>query len=658
MAAETNYVRDRKRCVTYQQCTYVAPVDEKSPVGCPIWYRQRAVCVAEYTIKNTRTSEADVSLKLAFSATDGKTKVPDSIQQVKRGIVAVVGDRLLAYVDAGQAAPLHVDTQASVIGVSGKLAAGKSARLVVYLPAWPVAPTGYAVVSDATHWAVQVERYWKDLFARAMQIDIPEVPLSNVIRASQVHCLLAARNESHGRYVAPWAASMAYGPLEGEAQSIVRGMDMCGHTEFTRRALDLFVNRYNNQGFLTTGYTLVGTGDNLWTLAEHQARRGDRAWFRKISPQLVLACKWIVAQRAKTKGFDADGGKVPEYGLMPPGVTADWERYAYRFYNDAQYCHGLETVAQELAAIGHPDAAALLADAKEYRKDLLRAYHWTQARCPVVPLGNGVWVPNHPAMLDIFGNVEEMVPAEDANRSWAYSVEIGSHHLAANRLLDPNSAEVGRMMDYLEDHQFLRSGWYDYLEEQNRKDVFNLGGFAKVQPYYARNAEICALRDDVKPFIRSYFNTVSTLLNEENLSLWEHFHNTAAWNKTHETGWFLCQTATMFVMARGDELWLAPMVTNRWLEDGKKVAVRNAPTQFGPVGYDILSHVGQGFIEASIQPPTRNVPKQMVIRIRHPEGKPMKTVTVDGKSHVDFDPAREIVRLAPSTHPIQVRVEY
>ena len=27
---------------------------------------------------------------------------------------------------------------------------------------------------------------------------------------------------------------------------------------------------------------------------------------------------------------------------MPPGVTADWERYAYRFFNDAQYCRGLE----------------------------------------------------------------------------------------------------------------------------------------------------------------------------------------------------------------------------------------------------------------------------------------------------------------------------
>ena len=51
--------------------------------------------------------------------------------------------------------------------------------------------------------------------------------------------------------------------------------------------------------------------------------------------------------------------------------------------------------------------------------------------------------------------------------------------------------------------------------------------------------EIDALRDDVKPFLRSYFNALAAMLSGENLSLWEHFHDSGAWNKTHETGWFL-----------------------------------------------------------------------------------------------------------------------
>jgi len=207
-----------------------------------------------------------------------------------------------------------------------------------------------------------------------------------------------------------------------------------------------------------------------------------------------------------------------------------------------------------LAATGHPDAPALLADAKQYHADLLRAYQWTQARCPVVPLGNGTWVPNHPAMLDIFGNVEEMVPAEDANRSWAYSVEIGTHHMAANRLLGSNSAEVARMMDYLEDHQFLPIGLGDYPEETEPQRTSSISAAlprsSRITPGMRK---FMLWRDDVKPFIRSYFNAVSSLVNEENLSFWEHFNNGGGWNKTHETGWFLCQTATMFVTERGDD---------------------------------------------------------------------------------------------------------
>jgi hypothetical protein len=641
-----------------QQCTYVAPIDDRPPAGCPNWYRQRAICVADFRIENGRPSEAEVSLALSLSASDGKTKPIDGLAPVTGGMLAVVGGRVLAFFDAGRAAPLTLTQQPDAIRLSGKLRAGRSARLVAYVPAWPVRPDQYAALSEPAAWAGQVERYWTKVFAPAMQIDIPDRALSDVIRASQVHCLMAARNELRGSRVAPWAAAMVYGPLESESQAVIRGLDMCGHGDFARRGLEFFMKRYDQRGFLTTGYTLVGTGEHLWTLAEHAARSGDRKWLAGLAPQLAETCRWIMDERAKTKRLDPDGGKVPEYGLMPPGVTADWERYAYRFFNDVQYCHGLEAIARQLAAIGYPDAPALLADAATYRADLWRAYRWTQARCPVVPLRNGTWVPNHPAMLDIFGNVEEMVPAEDGNRSWCYCVEIGAHHMAANGLLDPQSPEVARMMDYLEDHQFLRSGWFDYAEEQNRKDVFDYGGFAKVQPYYARNAEVCALRDDVKPFLRSYFNALSALLNDETLSLWEHFHNNGAWDKTHETGWFLCQTATLFAMQRGEELWLAPMIPNRWLLDGQRVAVRNAPTRFGRVSYAITSSAVAGHIDAVIDPPGRAAPKRLVIRLRHPEGKPMLAVTLDGKPWRNLDASRECVSLPPGKKRIELRAVY
>jgi hypothetical protein len=470
--------------------------------------------------------------------------------------------------------------------------------------------------------------------------------------------MLAARNEEHGRLIAAWTASAIYGPLESESNAIIRGMDMNGQSDFARRSLEFFLKRAGQEGFITTGYTLVGTGEVLWTLAEHYDRTRDRQWLKKVAPEVVRVCQWVIRQREKTKKLDAQGCKIPEYGLMPPGVSADWNRFAFRLFNDTQFYAGLKGAGKILAEIGDPAAPAILEDARQYREDIVRAYHSIQARSPVVRLDNGVWVPGDPAFMDCFGKIEDFLPNEDVGRTWAYGIEVGAHHLAAVEAIDPNSEETEWMNDYLEDVQFLRTGMGDYAEENNRKDVFCFGGFGKVQPYYGRSGEIYAMRDEVKPYIRSYFNTIPTLTNPEILSIWEHFNLCGAWNKTHETGWFLCQTRIMLVNERGDDLWLAPFVTDQWLKDGQKIAVRNAPTNFGNVSYKIDSKVAQGTIEAAIELPEQFSAKHIVLRLRHPEGKPIKSVTVQGKEYKDFDPKKDTITLPSTGRNISVRANY
>jgi hypothetical protein len=500
--------------------------------------------------------------------------------------------------------------------------------------------------------------YWKRLIEPAMQVEIPDALLSHLIRASQVHCLLAARGQHRGAQIAAWASADRYGPLESESCSVIRGMGMQGHDDFARRSLEFFLQKCGPAGFITTGYTLVGTGEILWTLGEHYERARDRDWMRRRAPEVVRMCHWIARQREKTKRLDARGQKAPEYGLMPPGVTADWNRFAYRFFNDAQYCAGLDLAARALADIGDPAAPTIRREARQYREDILRAYQWTQARMPVVRLGDGTWAPDAPALLDCFGRVEDFLPAEDGNRTWCYNIEAGAHHLVANGVLDARSKEADWLIQDLEDTQFLRSGWGDYPGEKNRADAFNFGGFSKLQPYYTRIAEVHALRDDVKPFLRSYFNAIPSLVSRENLSFWEHFHNMGGWNKTHETGWFLAQTRTMFLTERGDDLWLAPFVPSHWLRDGMNVAVRNAPTRFGPVGYNLHSAVSRGQMEAAIQLSPATTAKRIVLRLRHPEGKAIRAVTVQGQVHRGFDPRRETISFEVPGRTIAVRAEY
>ena len=179
-----------------------------------------------------------------------------------------------------------------------------------------------------------------------------------------------------------------------------------------------------------------------------------------------------------------------------------------------------------------------------------------------------------------------------------------------------------------------------------------------MQPYYARNCEVYALRDDVKPFVRSYFNTLAAMLNPEVLTFWEHFHHSGAWDKTHETGYFLHQTRTMLVTERGDQLWLAPFITSNWLKDGQTLTVSNAPTRFGPVSYEIESHLTEGSIRATIHPPQRPAPSRIILRLRIPDGSLFRSVRLNGKPHNDFDKAKGLVRLIPAGQTLNLEVFY
>ncbi len=108
----------------------------------------------------------------------------------------------------------------------------------------------------------------------------------------------------------------------------------------------------------------------------------------------------------------------------------------------------------------------------------------------------------------------------------------------------------------------------------------------------------------------------------------------------------------------GNELMLAQATPRRWLEPGKKIIVRQAPTRFGPVSMTIQSEP-TGAITAEIDAPQRSRPAALVLRIRQPDGKRMKTVVVNGGAWSDFDTAKEWVRIStPRERRYSIRVTY
>jgi hypothetical protein len=590
--------------LVYRQQTCVVPMDVPTEE-----LHGRPLCVSEYTIENPGDAPVRATLSLTF--TGGASSAPLTSLASTPGAVQVrQGDRLAAVVRAWDG--MALESQGSVVTLSADVPARGRLRCVLQMPGTRVPADEYPAFMQASDPRRALESYWAGKLAPAMRVETPEPMLNDLIRASQVHCLLAARSRNDGALVEPWCASMAYGALDTEAQPVILGMDALGHADFARRSLDYFLGLFRPDGVLTPSYTLVGTGQCLWTLGEHYRLTGDREWLRKAAPILERACRWIIAQRAKTKRLDARGQPVPEYGLMPPGVLADWNRYAFYFYANGYFYAGLRAAAQALADIRWSGAGELLKEAEAYRRDILRAYRWNQARMPAVPLSNGTWVPAYPSSLYCFGLTSDFYQGPSA---FGHDVEVGGQHLLVHGVLPPDGPDARWMTDFMEDYWFLEyPGFYHYPIRERRDGWFDFGGFARMQPYYARNANISALRDDVRPFLRTYFNSFFPTLSADTLALWEHVSPVwGAWNKTHETGWFLWQTQAM---------------------------------------------LAQGYVAATVRPPSRKRPSAIVLRLRHPAGKKLRRVLVNGAPYADFDPEKEMVRLKPAGTPITVRAEY
>ena len=349
--------------VVYRTRSFVAPLDDEPIAGGPDWLRRRAACVVEYTIENTRAEAAEAMVVLSV-LDDVKKMRRMALEPVDGGVVASLEGRLLVFIDTGEIGPLEAKTDAETTLLTGALPPGAKARCVAYLPAWKMPPAELATFrgqSDAL--AAKVKQYWNELLAPATQIELPDELLSNVIRASRVHIMLAAGNEENGSRIDAWTSADRYGALESESQPILRGMDMMGHRDFARRGLDFFIARYNKQGFLTTGYTMMGSGWHLWTLAEFVDRSDDLDWFKRVAPEVARMCRWIVEPtREDQAARTPTATKAPNHGLTPPGVVADWERFTNTTFQEAHYATGLREAARVLAKVDHPDAKALAAE--------------------------------------------------------------------------------------------------------------------------------------------------------------------------------------------------------------------------------------------------------------------------------------------------------
>jgi len=499
--------------------------------------------------------------------------------------------------------------------------------------------------------------YWRAITARGTQIETPEPAINDFYKAHVRHLLVNCYKETDSDRLHAHVGTFSYGVFPDESCMMISDLDRRGYPDEARRCLDSFLHYqgtvqmpgnfksteglfYGSGGHDTGGYN-KSHGWVMWNMAEHWKNTRDRAWMEKAAPKLIASCDWVTGERKATMKANADGSRPIEYGWLPTGSLEDVTDYWYWMVTNACTVWGFDALSAALADFGHPDAARLQADAKAYHEDFMRAMEEARIRCPVVRLRDGTYVPKYPSRLYERGRCH----------GWLRETLEGSIHLLITGLIEPNSPEAGWIIKDFEDNLYV-SDTYGYSIPAFNSFWFSRGGFS-MQANLLGGPLTYLYRDEIKHYLRTYFNSLASayypeirMCNEHSLPelgypAGDHFKSS---DEAQSTYWL----RLMFVHEDGENLILGQAIPRYWLADGKSVGIERAASHFGPLSFRMTSEAGQGRIKALVDPPTRNRPKEVYLRFRHPDAKPIKSVTVNGQAYGRFDAAKEWVILPAS----------
>jgi hypothetical protein len=106
-----------------------------------------------------------------------------------------------------------------------------------------------------------------------------------------------------------------------------------------------------------------------------------------------------------------------------------------------------------------------------------------------------------------------------------------------------------------------------------------------------------------------------------------------------------CWLRLMFVNEQGEDLYLGQATPRYWLANGNKIGIERAASHFGPLSLRYESHAAEGRINVTLDPPVRNSPRAIYVRIRHPQAKPIKSVLLNGQACDKVDRDKEWIVL-------------
>ncbi len=509
-----------------------------------------------------------------------------------------------------------------------ELAAHASRDIVVKLPspALDEARARQLASVDYDRAREQTARFWNGVIARGAQFEVPDPAVNELYRANVWHAFRLPRRHGAGPDAAidlPYS-NFAYAqtgtpwPVNQAVYVDYMLYDLRGYHAIAAEELAAIYRNNQDADGHVKGFAdwLAYTPGMLYAVAKNYALSGDRALLDQLLPQSLRAMDWCL-----TELRNAEKREGPAQGLVNGPLNDGTGRGVWAF-NQAYLYAGLNAFAGTLESIGHPRAGEVRQAAATLLGAIQTAFHQAAVNSPIVELRDHTWIPYVPAEATSYGRLfKDWYPTD---------VDTGALHLVRLNALPPGGDLAGYLLDDHEDNLYLH-GW----------------GVAN-EPVYNQNATAHLVRDDPVPAIRAFYSMMASGFSQSVFEPVEHrwMHGQYFGPPSTDGAWAELYR-NMLIRETPDKAMLIGQATpRRWLENGRRIRVERAPTEYGLVSFEIESRANAGEIEARVTMPRRKRPQALLIRFRHPDAKRIESVLVNGRPHPDFDAGKEWVRIA------------
>ena len=451
----------------------------------------------------------------------------------------------------------------------------------------------------------RTEKFWDDIFARGVEISVPETKPVDTFKASLVYDLIA-RDKVGDDYIQTVNKFQYHTFWLRDASYIARMYDISGYSDYARQVLDFFARWQTPDGnFVSQGGQFDGWGQTLWAYGQHYRIAKDRDFVAKVYPSVEKAVEWLKAAR-----------RSDPLGLMPATTPGDNEEITghvtgHNFWALA----GVQNAIVLAQALGKDDdAQGYRHEYDEYEAALLLSLRRITAQ-------TGGYIP--PGLDNLggqdWGNLESVYP---------------------EMILDPFDPMVTAT---------LKTAQAKYKE-----GIMTYGDGRWLHHYLTTmNTETELVRGDQERVIEEFYalllHTSSTHAGFE--------YRIQPWgtrdfgSNLSPHGWFAAKFRTlmrdMLVREQANDLHFLSAISTEWVREGRQITVRRAPTNFGEVNYTVrFSHAGGEF---TLDNRFTSPPEHIVVHI--PWFVKATSVVADG-ARLQLEGS--IVRVPPHVQRIQI----